>query len=253
MILRLLCIWLVFYSLFSSLILINPKHELLNRLRSTMAANVLRVNTVHIVISFTISDITSTLVVLWNVYYTECNSKRNFVCEKLRGISEFLSRFDVHGSVHHSIIHTEITNKMQQCISIYYSVFIWSSTCFERHTAHHHELKNSTSSLWFYIHVRVLDVEVAGQRPATSTSNNLTLYVKPEDASAVLDLLMMGSVSLETCRASYKHRIINADTLLHLVGYFCVNLSRFLSFKGVYLCLCNVCSVQGIWSYMHQI
>jgi hypothetical protein len=35
-----LCIWLVFYSL-SSLILSNLKHELLNRLKSTMAANVL--------------------------------------------------------------------------------------------------------------------------------------------------------------------------------------------------------------------
>jgi hypothetical protein len=32
---------LVFYSLLSSLILSNLKHELLNRLRSTMAANVL--------------------------------------------------------------------------------------------------------------------------------------------------------------------------------------------------------------------
>jgi hypothetical protein len=33
---------LVFYSLLSSLILSNLKHELLNRLRSTMAANVLK-------------------------------------------------------------------------------------------------------------------------------------------------------------------------------------------------------------------
>jgi hypothetical protein len=41
MILRLLCIWLVFYSLLSSPILSDLKHELLNRLRSTMAANVL--------------------------------------------------------------------------------------------------------------------------------------------------------------------------------------------------------------------
>jgi hypothetical protein len=36
MILRLLCIWLVFYSLLSSLILSNLKHELLNRQRSTI-------------------------------------------------------------------------------------------------------------------------------------------------------------------------------------------------------------------------
>jgi hypothetical protein len=42
MILKLLCIRLVFYSLLSWLILSNLKHELLNRLRSTMAANVLK-------------------------------------------------------------------------------------------------------------------------------------------------------------------------------------------------------------------
>jgi hypothetical protein len=30
---------------------------------------------------------------------------------------------------------------------------------------------------------------------------------------------MMGGVSPETCRASYKYGIINFDTLLHLVGF----------------------------------
>jgi hypothetical protein len=34
---------------------------------------------------------------------------------------------------------------------------------------------------------------------------------------------MMGGVSPETCWASYKGGIINFDTLLHLVGYFCMN------------------------------
>jgi hypothetical protein len=37
-----------FYSLLSSLILSNLKHELLNRLRSTMAANVLNKTNVEI-------------------------------------------------------------------------------------------------------------------------------------------------------------------------------------------------------------
>jgi len=32
--------------------------------------------------------------------------------------------FDVLGSMHCSTIHTEKSNKMQQCIKIYYSVFI---------------------------------------------------------------------------------------------------------------------------------
>jgi hypothetical protein len=70
---------------------------------------------------------------------------------------------DVRGSVHHRIIHTEITNKMQQCIGIYYSTLIWSSTCFRQHTAHHQEPKNCTSSLWFYIRMRLMDVEFAGR------------------------------------------------------------------------------------------
>jgi hypothetical protein len=35
-----------------------------------------------------------------------------------------VNEVDVRGSVHHSIIRTEIANKMQQCIKIYYSMFI---------------------------------------------------------------------------------------------------------------------------------
>jgi hypothetical protein len=33
----------------------------------------------------------------------------------------------------------------------------------------------------------------------------------------------MGGVSPETCWALYKYGIINFDTLLHLVGFFCLN------------------------------
>jgi len=54
-------------------------------------------------------------------------------------------KLDVRGSVHHSTIHTEKSNKMQQCINIYYFIFIWSSTCFGRHTAHHQEPKTAAS------------------------------------------------------------------------------------------------------------
>jgi hypothetical protein len=62
MILRRLCVWLVFYTL-SSLILSNLKHELLNRLRSTMAANVLIVIEGYDVINASISF---TLIVTCN-------------------------------------------------------------------------------------------------------------------------------------------------------------------------------------------
>jgi len=47
------------------------------------------------------------------------------------------------------MFHTEIANKMQQCIKIYYSTFIWSSTCFGRCTAHHQELKTALAASGF--------------------------------------------------------------------------------------------------------
>jgi len=50
---------------------------------------------------------------------------------------------DVRGSMYHSTIHTEKSNKMQHCIKIYYSIFIRSSTSFGRRTAHHQEPKTA--------------------------------------------------------------------------------------------------------------
>ena len=57
-------------------------------------------------------------------------------------------------------VHTEKSNKMQQCIKIYYSIFIWSSTCFWRHTAHHQEPKTAGSGLHMW---KVVGCVVAGQ------------------------------------------------------------------------------------------
>ena len=51
--------------------------------------------------------------------------------------------------MHHSTIHTEKSNKMQQCIIIYYSMFIRSSTCFGRHTDHHQEPKTALAAAGF--------------------------------------------------------------------------------------------------------
>jgi hypothetical protein len=83
-------------------------------------------------------------------------------------------------------VHTEKSNKMQQCVKIYYSIFMWSSTCFGRHTSHHQEPKTALSAsglpTW-----NVFGRVVAGrwQRPATTRPT--TLHVcKPEAASAVL-------------------------------------------------------------------
>ena len=122
---------------------------------------------------------------------------------------------------------------MQQCIKIYYSMFIWSSTCFGRHAAHHQELKTAPAASDFAY------VKVIGrwgcwtlERPATSTTNNLHVC-KIRGCWCSFELLMMGGVSPETCWASYKHGIINFDTLLHLVGYFCMNYTMMQGFTNI--------------------
>jgi len=91
-------------------------------------------------------------------------------------------KFDVRGSVHNSIIHTGIANKMQQCIKIYYSMLIWSSTCFGWHTAHHQDPKTAQAASGF--------AYVKGCWTLSASSNHNVqqpfTYAKPEAASAVL-------------------------------------------------------------------
>jgi len=76
-------------------------------------------------------------------------------------------------------------------------MFINCSTCFERHTAHHQELKNCNLSLWFYIRfwlpVAALMAEPSQRQTATKNVFN------PEAAITVFELLMVGGVSPETC------------------------------------------------------
>jgi len=67
-------------------------------------------------------------------------------------------KIDVCGSVRHSTIHTEKSKKMQHFIKIDYSIFIWSSTCFGRHTAHHQEPKTALAASGFAYVEGCLDV-----------------------------------------------------------------------------------------------
>jgi len=55
---------------------------------------------------------------------------------------------DVRGSVHHSTIHKENPTRCNS-VSKFYFIFIWSSTCFGRHTAHHQEPKTALASSGF--------------------------------------------------------------------------------------------------------
>jgi len=70
------------------------------------------------------------------------------------------------------------------------------------HPAHHQELNTCSSSLWFYrcsVVVAVLLVVIGPARPRKQHGYHHDTKVKPEAATAVIELLMMGGRSLETC------------------------------------------------------
>ena len=66
---------------------------------------------------------------------------------------------------------------MQQFLQFIILTFIYSSTCFERPQAHHQELNNCSSSLWFYrwsVVIAVLLVVVGPAGPTTTNSTAIT-------------------------------------------------------------------------------
>jgi hypothetical protein len=68
--------------------------------------------------------------------------------------------------------------------------FIYSSTYFGRFPTHHQELNDCSGSLWFYLRIVV----------------TVVTKVKPEAAIAVIELLMMGGKTPETCCALNKRQ-----------------------------------------------
>jgi hypothetical protein len=85
--------------------------------------------------------------------------------------------------------------------------FVYSSTCFGRFPAHHQELNNCSGSLWFYLRIVVTAVLCSWSgRPADRPARTRTQHdyhhdtkAKPEAATAVVELLMMGGKTPETC------------------------------------------------------
>ena len=68
-------------------------------------------------------------------------------------------------------------NQLDATISqIYYLTFIYSPSCFGRPHAHHQELNNCSSSLWFYRWsvVGALLLVVVGPAGPTTTNNTAT-------------------------------------------------------------------------------
>jgi hypothetical protein len=74
--------------------------------------------------------------------------------------------------------------------------FVFSSTCFGRFPAHHQKLNDCSGSLWFYLRIVVKAVPA---RPRTQHDCHHDTKVKPEAGTAVIELLMMGGKTPETC------------------------------------------------------
>jgi len=106
--------------------------------------------------------------------------------------------------------------------NLYYSIFIWSSTCFGRHTAHHQEPKTAmpaygfsyvegcwTCSRWTISCLGLcLCLCLCLTTSANYASKKPSMYEKTRGCQCSFRLLMMGGVSPETCWASYKYGII---------------------------------------------
>jgi len=80
---------------------------------------------------------------------------------------------------------------------------MYSSTCFGRPHAHHQELNNCSSSVWFYrwsVVIAVLLVVVGADRPNQDQQHcyHHAPTVKPEATNAVVELLMMGMRTPDT-------------------------------------------------------
>ena len=88
--------------------------------------------------------------------------------------------------------------------------FIYSSTCFGRFPAHHQELSDCSGSLWFYLRIVVIAVLCSWSgrpaRPRTQHECHHDTKIKPEAATAVNELLMMGGKTPETRRAVNKRQ-----------------------------------------------
>ena len=88
--------------------------------------------------------------------------------------------------------------------------FVYSSTCFGRFTAHQQELNDCSSSLWFYLRIVVTVVMCSWSgrpaRPRAQHEYHHDTKVKPEAATAVIELLVMGGKTPETCWAANKRQ-----------------------------------------------
>jgi hypothetical protein len=81
--------------------------------------------------------------------------------------------------------------------------FVYSSTCFGRFSAHHQQLHDCSGSPWVYLRIVVIGVLCSRSgrpdRPRTQHECHYDTKVKPEAATAVIELPIIGGKTSETC------------------------------------------------------
>jgi hypothetical protein len=106
--------------------------------------------------------------------------------------------FKVCKSVHHRTI--QINHQPDATIFQFIILtFIYSSTCFGCFPAHHQKLNDCSGSLWFYLRIVLCSWSGRTARPRTQHDCEHDTKVKPEATTAVIELLMMGGKTPETC------------------------------------------------------
>ena len=132
--------------------------------------------------------------------------------------------------------------------------FIYSATCFRRSPAHHRELNDCSSSLWFYLRIVVIAVLClwSGQSAWTRTQHGYhhNTKVKPKAATAVIELPMMGGRTPETCWAVNKRQGNKLE-------YCCIWLVIYLNWTSPHAFintqLYNLYSLQRHYSDCHKL
>ena len=108
--------------------------------------------------------------------------------------TKYVHLLDIHGSVHYNTIFIKMTNTMQLCRIIYYSIVVWLLYMFRAilSLVIRSILTVITASGFIHMFCRLLATTVAYDNTR----------MKPEAVITVKMLLMMVIISLETCRAA---------------------------------------------------
>ena len=106
--------------------------------------------------------------------------------------------------------------------------------------AHHQELNDCCSSLWFHLHIMMIAVLCSWSgrlaRPWTQHGSHHDTKVKPEAATALIELLMMGGKTPETCWAVNKRQDNKLENCsIWLVIYLnCTMMHGLTNFKHIF-------------------